>query len=245
MKASLSLASKLRDRIAAGELGDGDALPVEADLQTEYDLSKPVVREALRILENEGLVQVRRGLGGGPRVRHPSIGEAAMGIGVYLKIDDVQMTDVLETRDLLIGANMERLAEMGDSVDLCELEAVVNALRDRVGIVEGYYVYLVDAGDLVVDLGGSAVDKALVGALRPLIAAELEDATRAVVDLDKAVAIEADVAGAWAKALRNIKAGRGRAARAAYEASAAQIRAGLSEIAPGMTVRDLYGQARI
>jgi DNA-binding FadR family transcriptional regulator len=240
MKASLALASLLRNRIASGELAEGAALPVESDLEGQYGLSKPVVREALRILETEGLVEVRRGLGGGPRVRHPSMADAAKGIGVYLKIGDVYTTDVLETRDTLIGACMERLADLRDEIDLTPLEQIVEELAERVGVLEGYYLYVIEAGDVVVELGGNAVDKVLVAALGPLVAAELEGATDSVVELDKAYAVEADVAEAWAKSLRNIKAGHGRAARAAYEGSAAQIRGGLAEVAPGLTVGDLF-----
>jgi len=80
MKASLGIAADLRQRIASGELKDGDPLPVESELVGQLGASKSVVREALRILEGEGLLEVRRGLGGGPRVRHPSISDAAQGV---------------------------------------------------------------------------------------------------------------------------------------------------------------------
>jgi DNA-binding FadR family transcriptional regulator len=240
VKASLALAARLRDLIASGELAAGDSLPVESELEAEYNLSKPVVREALRILETEGLVEVKRGLGGGPRVRHPTIDQAAQGMGVYLKIGEVPMTDVLATRDAIISACMERLADRRSEIDLAAIEAVVSDLRDRVGSVEGYYLYIVEAGDVVVELGGSEVDRILVGALRPLITAELEDASGAVVDVEEAIAVQRDVADAWARGLRNIKAGHGRAARLAYEGSARFLREGLAKVAPGLTVGDLY-----
>ena len=83
-KAAFVIAAEFRERIAKGELRAGDPLPVESELMDELGVSKGVVRETLRILETEGLVEVRRGLGGGPRVRHPSISEASKGVGIYL-----------------------------------------------------------------------------------------------------------------------------------------------------------------
>ena len=80
MKASIAVAADLRARIARGDLVAGQALPVESELMVELGVSKGVMREALRILEQQGLVEVRRGVGGGPRVRHPSIAEAAMAV---------------------------------------------------------------------------------------------------------------------------------------------------------------------
>src|ERR1700736_3637382 len=128
MKASLAIAPESRTRIARGDLRAGEPLPVESDLMYELGVSKGVVREALRILETEGLVEVRRGLGGGPRVRHPSISEAANPIGVYLQIGSVKVVDVWETRDRIIGSAIERLALQPDAPDLSALDAGVKAL---------------------------------------------------------------------------------------------------------------------
>src|SRR5688500_14032059 len=110
MKASIAIAAALRTKIASGELAFDDVLPVEEELTAEFGCSKPVVREALRILETEGLVEVKRGPGGGPRVRRPSVGHAASGMGVYLRIGDVPVADVWAARDRIVGTAVERLA---------------------------------------------------------------------------------------------------------------------------------------
>src|SRR3954462_5104772 len=110
VKASIAIAAELRSRIARGELAPGAPLPVEDELVVELGCSKPVVREALRILETEGLVEVRRGIGGGARGRHPSISDAAKTMGVYLQIGDVPVLDVWSARDRIIAAAVERLA---------------------------------------------------------------------------------------------------------------------------------------
>ncbi len=59
------VAGVLRERIVNGELGDGDLLPKQDELIEEYRISRPTLREALRILEGEGLLIVRRGSVGG------------------------------------------------------------------------------------------------------------------------------------------------------------------------------------
>src|SRR5947207_1563502 len=108
MKASMAIAAELRRRIAEGEFTPGDPLPPENDLTAALGYSKPVVREALRILETEGLIEVKRGLGGGPRVRRPSISDAAKPMGTYLQIGDVPVMDVWAARDRIVASAVER-----------------------------------------------------------------------------------------------------------------------------------------
>jgi DNA-binding FadR family transcriptional regulator len=224
MKASLAVAADFRERIARGELRAGDSLPVEDTLMEELGASRSVVREALRILETEGLIVVRRGIGGGPRVRHPTISEATKAMGVFLQIGDISVTDVWEARDRIIGSSVERLAVNHTTRDAADFVAAARRLRNVVGDLDAYYPHLIDVGETVVRLAANATEYVLVVALRHIIATELEQATRAVVDVDYAVAREDEVARAWEEAARHVKAGRPRAARRAYEVQAECIR---------------------
>src|SRR5436309_10887276 len=132
MKASMEIAAELRRRIVGGEFAPGDPLPPENDLTAALGYSKPVVREALRILETEGLIEVKRGLGGGPRIRRPTILQATKPIGTYLQIGDVQVLDVWAARDRIVAAAIERIAA-AENVDLQPLEAEVDELDAAVG----------------------------------------------------------------------------------------------------------------
>jgi DNA-binding GntR family transcriptional regulator len=239
VKASLAIAAEFRSRIARGDLQAGEPLPVESDLMYELGVSKGVVREALRILETEGLVEVRRGLGGGPRVRHPSISEAAKAIGVYLQIGDVHVTDVWETRDRMIGSAVERLASQPDPRDLGAFDDSVRALAAVVGDFDAYYPQLIDVGEKAVLAAGSATEHVMVVSLRHIIAVELEAATRAVVDVAVALEAEETVTRGWVEALRHIQARRPRAARRAYERQADVVRIGLWEMMKDATVGDV------
>ena len=79
------VAGVLRERIVNGELGDGDLLPKQDELIEEYRISRPTLREALRILEGEGLLIVRRGSIGGSIVRMPTSDASAYTFGLLLQ----------------------------------------------------------------------------------------------------------------------------------------------------------------
>jgi GntR family transcriptional repressor for pyruvate dehydrogenase complex len=88
------VAGRLRERILTGELRDGDELPRQEDLLLEFGVSKPSLREALRILEAEGLTTVRRGNRGGAIVHVPTAHNAAFMLGLTLQFRGVSLADV-------------------------------------------------------------------------------------------------------------------------------------------------------
>lgn len=88
------VASDLRARILHGELSDGERLPKEDELREAFGVSKASMREALLILETEGLITVRRGSGGGAVVRLPTPENAAWTLGVVLNAQSVPIKEV-------------------------------------------------------------------------------------------------------------------------------------------------------
>jgi DNA-binding FadR family transcriptional regulator len=63
---------RLSDAIALGLLGDGEQLPSETDLAAHLGISTVTLREALMALRQQGLIETRRGRGGGSFVRAPA-----------------------------------------------------------------------------------------------------------------------------------------------------------------------------
>jgi DNA-binding FadR family transcriptional regulator len=95
------VAGHIRRQIVRGELAEGDALPRESTLMTEFGISRPTLREAFRILESEGLITVRRGARGGARVQTPSGDVAARYAGLVLQYRGATLADVFDARAIV------------------------------------------------------------------------------------------------------------------------------------------------
>jgi GntR family transcriptional regulator, transcriptional repressor for pyruvate dehydrogenase complex len=108
------VAGRIRRQIVLGELQEGDALPSETALMGEFDISRPTLREAFRILESEGLISVRRGARGGARVQVPSEDVAARSAGLVLQYRGVTLADVLEARVVVEAPAARTLANRRD-----------------------------------------------------------------------------------------------------------------------------------
>ena len=88
------VAGQLRDDILSGRLKEGDVLPSQETLFSEFGVSPPALREAIHILEVDGLVSVRRGNVGGAVVHLPSADRTAHMIGMVLQARAATPADV-------------------------------------------------------------------------------------------------------------------------------------------------------
>ena len=88
------VASELRRRVVDGDLADGARLPKEDTLRSLFAVGKPAIREALRILETEGLISVMRGNRGGAKVRVPNPSGIAYSLGMVLTFEKTEARDL-------------------------------------------------------------------------------------------------------------------------------------------------------
>lgn len=119
------VATHIRRQVVTGHLQEGDALPPETALMVEFNISRPTLREAFRILESEGLITVRRGARGGARVQEPSSEVAARYAALVLQHRGATLEDVLKARLIVEAPAARVLASRRDRV------AVANKLQDR------------------------------------------------------------------------------------------------------------------
>jgi GntR family transcriptional regulator, transcriptional repressor for pyruvate dehydrogenase complex len=95
------IADELRGLIIAGELSEGDSLGQEQQLIDRFGVSRPSLREALRILEAEGLISVVRGVQGGVVVHEPDERLTARTAALVLQARNVSLADVFEARTII------------------------------------------------------------------------------------------------------------------------------------------------
>lgn len=95
------LADQLRERILKRDIPEGDALPSERELVEQTGLTRGAVREALRMLSSEGLIQTKPGRSGGSVVTLPSHEAMASAIFRFVQGRRISIRSLQETRELL------------------------------------------------------------------------------------------------------------------------------------------------
>jgi GntR family transcriptional repressor for pyruvate dehydrogenase complex len=122
-KASDVLAEELAARILRGEIAEGESLPPERSLVVQTGLSRSSVREALKVLEVRGFVEIRSGRGGGALVRRPGSHQLATSVRMVVRGTQVSLASLLQTRATIEPACAGLAATRRNDVQLREMEA--------------------------------------------------------------------------------------------------------------------------
>src|SRR5258707_6771762 len=120
------VAGTLRRMVVDGQLKDGDFLPNEAELMAHFQVSRPTLREAVRVLESERLVEVRRGSRTGAKVRVPGAEIVARPAGLLLALSGATLADVMTARTAIEPQAAKLLAEEGTAEAHEELARLVD-----------------------------------------------------------------------------------------------------------------------
>lgn len=129
-KAAQLIVADLRRQIVRGDLQRGDSIPSENELMRLYGVSRPTLRESLRVLEFEGLLTVRRGPKGGSTVNLPTGTAAARSMGLVLEHRGASISDVVLARCVIEPACARLIAERGDKEDLVRLRQDLGSTAD-------------------------------------------------------------------------------------------------------------------
>jgi GntR family transcriptional repressor for pyruvate dehydrogenase complex len=149
-KAAELIASQLRRQIVMGERVEGEFFPPELELMRDLGVSRPTLRQALRILENEHLVRMHRGRNGGSRVSRPSIDAASRYLNNLLVFKGTTADDVFAARLLLEPAAIAEIAGHVSNEDIAGLREQVDRSREdtnpaaRRAINDDFHVRLVE-----------------------------------------------------------------------------------------------------
>jgi DNA-binding FadR family transcriptional regulator len=205
VRAATLIAGQLRGRIIRGEVCEGDALPSEQELLAEFRVSRPTLREAIRVLESESLVVVKRGSRGGIEVSVPSIETAAHYTGLLLEYRRATLGDVFHGAGALEAPCAAMVAARHTDAALARIRHHVAAERAGGDSQPQMLLRQNDFHRLIIELAGNVTLKALSDVLRHII----EVATERFRELRPDDWLQSHQAGtrAHAKLVRLIEAG--------------------------------------
>ncbi|GAA2080019.1 FadR/GntR family transcriptional regulator [Actinomadura alba] len=133
-RVSQVIVDQVRLLMHQGRLKPGDRLPSERDLCDRFGVSRVTVREALRVLEAGGLVEIRVGARGGAFVTTPSRARLGEGLADLLKLSPLTATEVTEARMVFELGIVPLVVERATADDIAELKEICarqqEALKD-------------------------------------------------------------------------------------------------------------------
>lgn len=144
--AAETVAELIRSQIATGQLKPGDRLPSERALLERYDVARPTMRGALRLLESDGLVSIERGMKGGARVTEPDITPLARRVGLHLQLRGTDLQELIAAQAVIQPGVVALAAGAHDAEDIAHLRAAA----DQAGTattVEGFLDAVADFTD--------------------------------------------------------------------------------------------------
>lgn len=149
------VAVQLRELIASGQTKPGERLPTEADLAKSFGVSRTTIREALRVLTSEGLIETSRGITGGSFVKRldpAHVSEFLRNrLSVLVGTDGIEVADVLDARIALEVPAARWAAERRTDDEVAALERashIPHVKSAAVGVVIGnteFHLALLDA----------------------------------------------------------------------------------------------------
>lgn len=135
LSAAEQIAQQLRAAMINGSLTPGDRLPSEPELAEGFGVSRPTVREAMRILRGQGVLETSRGSKGGHFIQNPQADDIAETLGetfsLWFDIGDISVAEVDEARELVERACVRLAAERRTDADLAELRRILEAAADE------------------------------------------------------------------------------------------------------------------
>jgi len=136
-RASALIVEQVRALILGGKLTPGDRLPPEREMCERFGVSRVTVREALRVLETNGLVEIRVGAHGGAFLTQPTSDRVGASIVDMLTLSSVTATEVTEVRMVLELGMIPMLCDNAEDDDLAALEDICD--RQQAALGSGKY----------------------------------------------------------------------------------------------------------
>jgi len=115
---------QIQDAILSGKLEPGTKLPAERELKDMFNTSRGTLREALRVLEQKGLIEIKLGVAGGAIVKQIDAEPVMQSLALLIRSGDVSLDHLAEFRIKIEGSIVELAAQRATPKDIQTMEAL-------------------------------------------------------------------------------------------------------------------------
>ncbi len=123
---------QIQDAILSRKLQPGELLPPERKLKEMLRTSRGTLREALRVLEQKGLIEIRVGAGGGAIVREPPSAQFSDSLDMMIRFQKISLDHLAEFREGVEGLVSGMAAERATSEDIRKLDALLAEAKQHI-----------------------------------------------------------------------------------------------------------------
>ena len=121
---------QIQDAIIKGKLKPGARLPAERELKDLFNTSRGTLREALRVLEQKGLIEIKLGVSGGAIVKRIDAEPIVESLALLIRSGEVSIEHLSEFRIKIEGSLVELAAMRATKEEIAELETMFNQAKD-------------------------------------------------------------------------------------------------------------------
>ncbi len=130
-KISDLIIDQIRDAILSGKLKPGDRLASEKELSVQFDVSKATMREAMRVLEVMGLIEIRKGMAGGIFIAEVNMRTTIHSIINFLHFQNISIREITLLRYLIEPTVARIAAAKAGEKDIAHLKKILNDIPPR------------------------------------------------------------------------------------------------------------------
>ena len=129
IKVFQNVVDQIQEAILAGRLRTGEMLPAERELKAMFNVSRGTLREALRVLEQKGLIEIKLGVGGGSVVKTVVTEQVSQSLGLLIQSQKVSLNHLAEFREDVEGIVAAHAAKRRTARDIQNLRQLLE--KDR------------------------------------------------------------------------------------------------------------------
>jgi GntR family transcriptional regulator, transcriptional repressor for pyruvate dehydrogenase complex len=172
-KAAERVLAELRRQIVCGEIAEDGNLPTEGELTARFGVSRTPIREAIRVLEMEGLIRSRQGQRHGAQVQPPSPRIAARHTALLLRRRGASLADVYQAREAIEPFAASLLAQNASRETIAQLKAFCAEERRIIGDARAWGRAVAVFHQMLLDRCGNQTLAVLGGQLFDIVAGQI------------------------------------------------------------------------